>query len=372
MNQSGRDSESPQIVQFIPKEKFTKGFIRFTNDAFPERGIWFFVYGSDSVTGYERPDASNVVILEDYSDCFSNPALSDMLKSSKLIILNWCDHNLALQLQPYWGKLFLLFWGGDLYPLKKPISITKYREWQYRQRVLKCIKECRGVLTLLPGELNTLNSICKRHGIWHPASVFTATASESESMRREICELLSRDKPQNPIRILLGNSATPTNRHAQMIESLRRFSHENIALYVPLSYGNMEYKDEIIRLGKDAFGEKFIPLIDYMEIAEYQDLLKTISVGVFNHNRQQGMGSIHLLMQYGAKVYIAPDSPMWADFASNGEQFFNTSTINEETYGEFISYDKEYARKNFEALDPIKFHSSAVKKWQLIYAEADT
>ena len=58
--------------------------------------------------------------------------------------------------------------------------------------------------------------------------------------------LISRIKKSPPkdekqiINILIGNSATETNNHIEVLDLLSKFKNEDIKIYVPLSYGDME------------------------------------------------------------------------------------------------------------------------------------
>jgi len=106
------------------------------------------------------------------------------------------------------------------------------------------------------------------------------------------------------LNILLGNSASETNRHLEAFEYLKKFKNDNVNIYCPLSYGDTKYKDRIIKIGYDIFEEKFIPITKMMSSDEYIEFLSQIDIAVMNHNRQQGLGNIFTLMLLGKKVYM--------------------------------------------------------------------
>lgn len=110
-------------------------------------------------------------------------------------------------------------------------------------------------------------------------------------------------------RILVGNSATPTNRHIEIFYKLINF--KNIDILTPLSYGDEMYKQEIIKLGEKLFYDRFYPIIDMIEYDDYLSLLNTVDIAIFNHNRQQAVGNIILLLSMGKTIYLSSDNNVY-------------------------------------------------------------
>ncbi len=48
----------------------------------------------------------------------------------------------------------------------------------------------------------------------------------------------------------MGNSADPANEHIEALAQLEKFKESNIKIYVPLSYGNQAYAEQVIEYGK--------------------------------------------------------------------------------------------------------------------------
>lgn len=65
-------------------------------------------------------------------------------------------------------------------------------------------------------------------------------------------DLKEKGCASDKIKILLGNSATNTNQHFQMLDILKKFSDENIEILCPLSYGNLEYGKQVEKIRKKA------------------------------------------------------------------------------------------------------------------------
>jgi hypothetical protein len=116
---------------------------------------------------------------------------------------------------------------------------------------------------------------------------------------------------KDTINIQVGNSADPTNNHMQVFDFLRKFKNDNIKIHTPLSYGNKNYAKLVISKGKNIFGDKFIPMVEFKENPEYLNFLAEIDIAIFAHQRQQGMGNILTLLELGKKVYLKKDTTSW-------------------------------------------------------------
>jgi hypothetical protein len=104
--------------------------------------------------------------------------------------------------------------------------------------------------------------------------------------------------------ILLGNSATMTNNHIEVFEMLKGMDLNNRRVIVPLSYGNNKYRDKLLKLGEDYFGERFTPLTEFYSLEDYNQIIRTCSIFIMNSYRQQGIGNVFAMLWMGAKVYL--------------------------------------------------------------------
>jgi hypothetical protein len=87
---------------------------------------------------------------------------------------------------------------------------------------------------------------------------------------------------------------------------------------VPLSYGDAVYRDAVIALGRRLFGDRFVPIVEYMPLERYNAVLADCSIAVMGHRRQQGLGNIGTMMLMGARVFIDPASTAYRHFVSRG------------------------------------------------------
>ena len=112
--------------------------------------------------------------------------------------------------------------------------------------------------------------------------------------------------------ILAGNSATPTNNHIELFERIRRCGDLGDRLIVtPLSYGDARYRDCVIKLGREAFGDAFVPLVDFMPKDSYIELLGSCGHVMMNHVRQQALGNLFISGLMGARLHLSRANPLY-------------------------------------------------------------
>jgi dTDP-N-acetylfucosamine:lipid II N-acetylfucosaminyltransferase len=135
---------------------------------------------------------------------------------------------------------------------------------------------------------------------------------------------------KDTINVLVGNSTDPTNEHLSIFDMLEGEIEFINKVFCPLSYGTYdEYRDEVIIEGTRRFGEKFVPLTEFMGIEKYVDFLKTIDVAVFNHNRQQAMGNTLTLLGLGKIVYMRTGTNSYESLTKRGFAVFDNKLIKE-------------------------------------------
>jgi hypothetical protein len=118
--------------------------------------------------------------------------------------------------------------------------------------------------------------------------------------------------------VLLGNSATSSNNHAEALEMLRGRLAGDARVVVPLSYGTRAYADRVEALGRELLGERLEPLRGWMPIEAYNERIRRCGVVVMNHRRQQAVGNIGAALFKGAAVYLRPESPLFAFYRGLG------------------------------------------------------
>lgn len=142
--------------------------------------------------------------------------------------------------------------------------------------------------------------------------------------------------------IFIGNSATLTNNHIDVIKKLAKFNSDFTTIF-PMNYGDTNYRDIINSSGKKILGEKFNFLIDYLALDEYNNILKKCDIAIMNHYRQQAVGNILTLLYFGKKVVLNEKSSLYKYLTDLG---FKVLSFSKFTENELSSLDHEQQLNN--------------------------
>lgn len=352
---SYRDGGSKVIVHIIPKTTFTNGQISFLDEAFGSSYRFdHWVYGPEW-KGYGGVDSKEKIHLTESLNClFHTREFLSQLRRSDAVLVDWVDFGLLFRLLPYLSKTALLFWGGELYPLINYRKKDMARKAFYRM-CLAFVSRAHTILTLTQSEFQRLEKVVRVRGS-HALGSVASTKYDS------LVRVFNVEKTGK--RILVGNSATPTNRHREVFELLSRFRNDDIEVYVPLSYGDEAYKTQVLESGKTLLGDIFYPIVDYMPKEDYMRFLSSIDVGIFNHDRQQALGNIYQLLASGAKLYLADDGDTLPHLKSFGFHVCPTSEIIACNLSELLSCTAEEAAVNKELCSGEQFYRRNVEIWR--------
>ena len=226
----------------------------------------------------------------------------------------------AISSRKFDGKVFIWgLWGYELYNIfsyfnprknqnfstignKKNNIISKIRDF-YTFNIIykKAVKKIDICLFLLEQDFKLLSDSLDHNAVWMTACYQTV---ENMYGRR-------RDFTIRGDSILIGNSSTSSNRHEYVFGLLEGADTGNRRIIVPLSYGDPEYRNEVIKSGENIFKKQLRPLIDFMDLETYLEEIKTVSHVIMAHERQQGFGSIVMMLMGGAKVFLSESSPLY-------------------------------------------------------------
>lgn len=228
--------------------------------------------------------------------CSNKVMLHGLFNTHILIILALCPWVLK--------KCYWMIWGGDLYSHSKARNtlIAKAKE-ALRRFVISRIGH---LVTYIEGDVELARQWYGAKGQYHECLLYLSNVVEPSVLSpvQECCGT-------GVLRVLVGNSADPSNDHIPVLERLRSIDDANIFIYVPLSYGDERYARKIVEKGVEWFGDRFIPLTAYMPFQAYLDFLKGMDIAVFNHRRQQAMGNTITLLGMGKNVYMRTDVTQW-------------------------------------------------------------
>lgn len=205
-----------------------------------------------------------------------------------------------------------VIWGADLYSYQKP-------KHSFRSKLIESMKQhvierIGGLVTYLSEDVALARKWYKAKGEYIECLMYPSNLFNVQELKINVQVYKS---------ILVGNSADPSNNHIEIFKKLEKFKHENIIVYVPLAYGSKEYASHVISEGEKIFGDRFVPLTNFMAFDDYMKFLQGIHIAIFAHRRQQGMGNTISLLGMGKKVVIRKQVSQWSFFKELGITVFD-------------------------------------------------
>lgn len=278
-------------------DKFTLPFIKFMDDhnqLMKGEHKYLFICRPDQVEGGIEGNKSTSFLDGSVEFCHPdvpgslNRVLRLMESSDKIIIHGlWREiiNSLLVANSHLFKKSYWVMYGGDY-----------YHKETYSENHIKTIQNVGYLINDISADVDLVRKTYGTKGK-HISSFFYTS---------NICCPPSIDKVEHlNLNILLGHSALEMNQHLKYLKAIYQ-SNVKFNIYCPLSYPKSEkYIKEVITLGINLFGERFIPLIDFIPKDKYDNFLsEKIDIAIFASWRMHGIGNITTLLASGAKVYI--------------------------------------------------------------------
>jgi len=340
-----------KILHIINPDKFTIPFIQFINREFdPSEHLFLCNTKPEDKVLKANP---NVKYLHNRyrKNLFKNTLIFyKCIKGADKIILHGNPILAIFILFPYiLKKTYWIIYGYefDKTNSRKKIKINEFIHFFIKRFVLKRVN---GHITHIKGDSDLANTLYRSSAKYYYSPMYLS------NVVGETKQNISKEKNKQGIKkILVGNSTSPSNNHASIFQMLMPYKESNILIYCPLSYGIfLEYRDEVIRHGKELFAEKFIPLTDFMTLDKYNSFLQDIDIAIFNHYRQEAMGITLTLLNMGKTIYMNSHTTSYRSLMERGIQVFDNNIIQKD--GLFVNRDVSmnpglvYNEYNYEKL----------------------
>lgn len=327
------------ILHCMHAEKFIESFIDFVEKNFDSSQHLYLIRQSGN---FKIKPQSNVVFIEERLGKLKQLLLyvRYLNRAERIILHGLFDRGVFLILfaQPWLlKKCYWVMWGGDLYYYQnRPRGLRSDLFEKVRASVIRRIAH---LVTYIKGDYELAQKWYGAKGEYHECLMYPSNLYK---------EYVVQPKKGDAVNILVGNSADPTNNHAEVFEKLKPYKDLNIQIICPLSYGPSGYAEAIAKLGRELFADKFIPLLDFMPFEKYIDLLGQIDIAVFAHKRQQAMGNTITLLGLGKKVYMRDDITSWEFISQMGIRVYNMSDFDLSEQEEATTkINKEIVRRYF-------------------------
>ena len=254
-------------------------------------------------------------------------------------------HRNLLKKKAYW-----IIWGGDLYEAKRD-PVNDYVRRNFHGYISDTDGDC---------EVTKEKYKIKKAFFYNGAYTFPVQWDMIEVA-------LEGKKPKDCVRVQVNNSCDRTT--SEMLKKLSKFRGENIEVTTVLSYGDMEYKEAIMETGKQIFGDKFVPLSNYLSPMDYAKWCAQNDIYVLSQDRQQGLGNSFITLATGGKLYIKSEITTFSHFKRHDIEVFDTNDIGKICFEEFEEYPDQVRRRNMENVK-IFFDNRYLKElWDPIFSE---
>ena len=311
-------------LHILHDTKFTLPFIKFIKENFPKNEHFFAVYSRYKIDS-ESYNYKNVWVGKNFLDLFH---LSKVMNSSERIYIHSFNIHKFIQLlfiQPWLlKKSYWIIWGADLLFYKNIPKGLYYRIYEMMRKVV--IKNLGSIITHTPGDYRVAQEVYKTKAklwecIYYPEAFPHLHAKDIDIKNNE-----------KGLKILLGNSASESNNHKEIILKLSKLKDQDFSVICPLSYGNEEYAKEVIVYGKQLLENRFNAITEFLEISEYFRVLAKVDVAIFNFDRQQALGNIVTLFYLGKKIFLKDNTNLTEMLNLKGLKFYLVNQLESELF----------------------------------------
>lgn len=120
-----------------------------------------------------------------------------------------------------------------------------------------------------------------------------------------------KDSFVNGNNIMIGNSATPSNNHAEVLIKLKEIGIQSQKIFIPLSYGDKIYANKVKRFANFNFKDQVFYLDNFLPLHDYNKIVQNCGFVIMNHSRQQAVGNIFSSLWLGAKLFMKEESTVF-------------------------------------------------------------
>lgn len=347
-----------KVLHIMWDEKFKKGVVEFYNT--------FFNNGEHEICYLNKPGCASLIeqectipqkeLLDTKTLADTSKFISECKKYDYIVIHSYRIGVLPTLILLLNGKLrkklVWIAWGFDLYVNKPKLSDLRGQIRLWTSELMKA--HIPHFVGIFPPDCDYFKSKYPKSkaNIYH-APYCSARISPEFFNYSEKSRLEKTREDNDTIYIQIGHCAQKQLNHIAALKMLERWKDKDIKLFIPLSYGNTEYADQVQEYAERMFPGKTVILRQMMPAEDYFELTKRIDIAIFNTPRQCGLSNIMRLAFRNVKIYMLEECVMYNCLKESGipiqscqqlceqrfEEFITPAAVKEkEKFAEFLSY----------------------------------
>lgn len=325
--------DNVKFVHLMFNDKFNKPFVDFLNSNFNSKE--HLILCKKVFDQYPFPLGENVIKIDRFKKLNFNKCkkiICHSLFDNELVEYLY-NHKKILKEKAYW-----VIWGGDLYNAPRDEKNDFVR------------KNLKGYLSDFDANYAQIKYNLSNKQFYCVHAIFPITLKMIKNAKHSY-------KDCDYIKIQINNSCDKST--LGMLDNLAKFANENIRICTILSYGDMKFKSEIIKKGKEIFGNKFEYIEEYMSPQNFANHLAKNDILILNQNRQQGVGNTIASIALGKKVFIKKEISTFSSLNDFGIKIFDSNEIANLTFEELIrNRDADISKDNASKFFNNKYKAS--------------
>lgn len=332
-------------VHIMFNDKFNKPLVEFLNKYFDMDDNLFIFHDGYSKSLFPLPKYSNVIKLNYIADMKLHKNVRKIFLHGLFVpgTIDWLYEHKEILKKSYW-----FIWGGDLYDIEE------------NDKSMYIKKNVKAYIGSLEKDAEYARKKYVSDAIFLPIDI-------PSPLSLEMLDNAQKTKIKNEYTVIQINHSACRST-LEILDKLSKFKDKPVKIKTVLSYADIIYNDEIIKKGKEIFGDKFIPQMDYLQPQDHSKYLADTDILIMNQQRQQGGRNINAMLYFGGKVYLRSDVSTWNYYMNEqGFKLFDTLNLDNETFESFIEMNQEDKDNNKKLAYDLHSDKNIVPYWEKIF-----